>query len=70
LNGYSKIINAVKRQRNLGLLYIELGIRTSGVDVGDDFGRKIPKCVDHMLHDQQLNEYRCLTPSYKAGGLV
>ena len=46
------------------LLCIGLGIRTSGVDVGDDFGRKIPKCVDHMLHDQQLNEYRCLTPSY------
>jgi hypothetical protein len=41
-----------------------LGIRTSGVDVGDDFGCKIPKCVDHMLDDQQLNEYGCLTPSY------
>ena len=46
------------------LLCIELGIRTSGVNVGDDFGRKIPKCVDHMLDDQQLNEYSCLTPSY------
>jgi hypothetical protein len=46
------------------LLCIELGIRTSGVDVGDDFGRKIPKCVHHMLDDQQLNEYSCLTPSY------
>jgi hypothetical protein len=34
------------------------------VDVGDDFGRKIPKCVDHMLDDQQLSEYGCLTPSY------
>jgi hypothetical protein len=45
------------------LLCIELGIRTSGVDVGDDFGRKIPKCVDHMLDDQQLNKYGCLTPS-------
>jgi len=46
------------------LLCIELGIRTSGVDVGDYFGRKIPKCVDHMLDDKQLNEYSCLTPSY------
>jgi hypothetical protein len=44
------------------LLCIGLGIRTSGVDVGDDCGRKIPKCVDHMLDDQQLNEYGCLTP--------
>jgi hypothetical protein len=46
------------------LLCIELGIRTSDVDVGDDLWHKIPKCVDHMLDDQQLNEYRCLTPSY------
>jgi hypothetical protein len=43
------------------LLCIELGIRTSGVDAGDDFGHTIPKCVDHMLDDQQ---YSCLTPSY------
>ena len=33
------------------LLCIELGIRTSGVDAGDDFGHTIPKCVDHMLDD-------------------
>jgi hypothetical protein len=57
-------IGGVGREALEILLCIELGIRTSGVDVGDDFGRKIPKCVDHMLDDQQLNEYGCLTPSY------
>jgi hypothetical protein len=57
-------IGGVGREGLEILLCIELGIRTSGVDVGDDFGRNIPKCVDHMLDDQQLNEYRCLTPSY------
>jgi hypothetical protein len=57
-------IGGVGREGLEILLCIELGIRTSGVDVGDDFGRNIPKCVDHLLDDQQLNEYRCLTPSY------
>ena len=57
-------IDGVGREALEILLCIELGIRTSGVDVGDDFGRKIPKCVDHMLDDQQLSEYGCLTPSY------
>ena len=56
-------IDGVGREALEILLCIELGIRTSGVDVGDDFGRKIPKCVDHMLDDQQLNKYGCLTPS-------
>jgi hypothetical protein len=40
-------IGGVGREALEILLCIELGIRTSGVDVGDDFGRKIPKCVDH-----------------------
>ena len=65
-------IGGVGREALEIFLCIELGIRTSGVDVGDDFGRKIPKCVDHMLDDQQLSEYGCLTPIIfvKAGGVV
>jgi hypothetical protein len=42
------------------LLCIELGIRTSGVDVGDDFGRKIPKCVHHMLDDQHRTMFQLI----------
>ena len=57
-------IGGVGREALGILLCIELGIRTSGVDVGDDFGRKFPKYVDHMLDDQQLNEYGCLTSSH------
>jgi hypothetical protein len=57
-------IGGVGREGLEVLLCIELGIRTSGVDAGDDLGHTIPKCVDHMLDDQQLNEYSCLTPSY------
>jgi hypothetical protein len=65
-------IGGVGREGLEVLLCIELGIRTSEVDAGDDFGHTIPKCVDHMLDDQQLNEYSCLTPIIfvKAGGLL
>ena len=43
-------IGGVGREALEILLCIELGIRTSGVDVGDDFGRKIPKCVQPGSH--------------------
>jgi hypothetical protein len=37
---------------------------TSGVDAGDDFEHTILKCTDHLFDNQQLGEYKSLTPTY------
>jgi hypothetical protein len=37
---------------------------TSWVDAGDEFEHTILKCADHLFDNQQLGEYKSLTPTY------
>jgi len=35
---------------------------TAWVDAGDEVGHNIPKCPDYLFNNQQLDEYKSLTP--------
>jgi endonuclease IV len=53
LNGYSKIINAVKRQRNLGLEYLELDLLN------------LPRDLSTNLNEDSDNQKENVVPSKK-----
>jgi hypothetical protein len=55
-------IDGVGRERLEVLRCIELSIMTSGVDAGDDFEHNIPRCAHYLFNNQQLDEYKSLTP--------
>ena len=55
-------IDGVGREGLEVLLCIELSIMTSGVDAGDDFGHKVSRCAHYLFNNQQLDEYKSLTP--------